>query len=412
MQSTTPPDLALGAATRRFAGRSIAVLAIGTLLVGAAAPTVFAAERTPAAATPHTHQAAGDNATVIAVAAAAAPAVVTIETTQGGTGTTQAPDTSPAPDASPDPFGGRNPFGGQDPFGGGFVQGSGSGVVIDSDGLILTNRHVVDGADTVTVLFADGSQKDGTVVGVDTYTDFALVKVDATGLPTVALGDSSGLKVGQLAVAIGSPLGRFPGTVSSGIVSGLDRSLDISDISNGAVRLRHLIQTDAAINPGNSGGALLDGDGRLIGINTAMAGNSQGLGFALPIDIAKPIVEQVRAGKPIARPWMGVAYQQIDAQLAKDQSLPVQAGAWVHADPSSGGTAGPVVGGSPAADAGIKDGDIITAIDGVTVDATHPLDLLLLTSEPGQAVTVTVLRDGASQDLQLTLGTRPADLGR
>jgi serine protease Do len=388
---------------RRFAGRSVAAIAVGSLLFGAIAPTVFAAEQVPGSTPAPVAQAAGDNETVINVAEQASPAVVTIEVSSGD---------PVAPDASADP-GTTDPFGQMDPFKllpeGGFIQGSGSGVIVDPDGLILTNRHVVDGADTVTVLLSDGRTLDGKVVGIDTYTDFALVRVDASDLPTVELGDSNALRVGQLAVAIGSPLGKYPGTVSAGIVSGLDRSIDVSDMTSGASRLRHLIQTDAAINPGNSGGALLDGDGKLIGINTAMAGSAQGIGFALPIAIAKPIVEQVRAGKEIARPWMGVSFMDIDAQLAKDEKLPVQAGAWIHAGDNAGSA---VVDGSPAADAGIKAEDIITALEGQTVDADHPLDLLLLTFEPGQAVTVTVLRDGAEQDLQMTLGTRPADLGQ
>ena len=400
---STTPDSALSEPVRRFAGRTVTAIAVGALLVGAIAPAVLAAERQPDASAPASLQATGDNETVIAVAEQASPAVVTLEVSA-------TPDTTAEIDPN-DPFNGQDPFGGQNPFGGfgPFVGGSGSGVVIDSDGLILTNRHVVDGADTVTVLFSDGRKLEGTVAGIDTYTDFALVKVDATDLPTVDLGSSSDLRVGQLAVAIGSPLGRFPGTVSSGIVSGLDRSIDVADMTTGGTRLRHLIQTDAAINPGNSGGPLLDGDGKLIGINTAVAGGAQGIGFALPVDIAKPIIEQVRAGVEIARPWMGVVFTDIDAGVAADNDLSVENGAWIHAAEGAGPA---VVDGSPAADAGIKAEDIIVAIDGQSIDRQHPLDLQLLTFEPGTTVTITVLRDGTEQDLELTLGTRPADLGR
>lgn len=393
MQPThSPVTSTVSEPTRRLATRSVTAIAVGALLVGAVAPSVLAADQVPAPTTPTTvSQAAGDNETVIAVAESASAAVVTIRI------------------ASEIAVGEENQFG---PFGempdGGFYQGTGSGVVIDPDGLIITNRHVVDGADRVVVLFSDGRELEGEVVGVDTYTDFALVDVEAEGLATVELGDSSQLRVGQLAVAIGSPLGRFPGTVSSGIVSGLDRSIDVASMGGGT-RLRHLIQTDAAINPGNSGGALLDGDGLLIGINTATAGNAQGIGFALPIDIAKPIVEQIRAGEELARPWMGVTFSDIDAGLAEDEDLPVENGAWISST-GRGGSA--VVEGSPADDAGVEEDDIIVAIDGQTVDADHPLDLLLLTYAPEQTITLTVLRDGAEQDLQLTLGSRPVDLGR
>ena len=390
-------DSALSEPVRRLAGRSVAVVAMGALLVGAVAPSVLAADQQPEAQAPAALQAAGDNETVVSVAERASPAVVTIEVTG---------------EVDSEDLGGNDPFGGQSPFGGGFgpfVGGSGSGVVIDADGLILTNRHVVDGAEAVTVLFSDGRELPGEVVGVDTYTDFALVKVDAEGLPTVELGDSSALRVGQLAVAIGSPLGRFPGTVSSGIVSGLDRNHALASKTPGATRQRHLIQTDAAINPGNSGGALLDGDGKLIGINTAMAGGSQGIGFALPIDIAKPIIEQVRAGEDIARPWMGVVFQDIDAGVAEEEDLPVTTGAWIHASEEAGPA---IVDGSPADEAGIEAEDIIVAIDGQSIDREHPLDLMLLTFEPEQTITITVLRDGTEQDIELTLGTRPVDLGR
>ena len=173
-------------------------------------------------------------------------------------------------------------------------------------------------------MLADGRTFDGTVAGIDTYTDLAFVKIDATGLPTAQLGDSSALQLGQLAVAMGDPLGQFPGSVTSGIVSGLDRTVVVSDqTGSNPNRLVHLIQTDAAINPGNSGGPLLDGDGKVIGIDTAEAGSAQGIGFAIPIDLAKPIITQVQAGKDIARPWIGIRYQPLDAQIAKDNKLSV-----------------------------------------------------------------------------------------
>jgi S1-C subfamily serine protease len=384
----TSPATSQADQLRRLTTRSVAAIAVGTLVVGALAPSVLATEAAPEAPAAAAAQAAGDNETIISVAETVAPAVVTIEV-----------DTDADP-AGTDPFGqGFNPF----------VQGSGSGVIVDASGLILTNRHVVSDADEVTVVLADGDRLDGTVEGVDTYTDLALVRVEATDLPAAALGDSSALRIGQLAVAIGNPLGRYAGSVTSGIVSGLERSITVGDFTRGASTLRHLIQIDAAINPGNSGGALVDGDGMLIGINTAMDGGANGIGFAIPIDLAKPIIDQVLAGEEIARPWLGITYQDIDAQLAEDEELGATAGAWIHADQEG---ADAVLEDSPAAEAGIEDGDIVVAIEGQTIDAAHPLDLVLLGYAPDDTVTVTVLRDSGEQDLQVTLGTRPSDLGR
>jgi S1-C subfamily serine protease len=247
---------------------------------------------------------------------------------------------------------------------------------------------------------------DGEVIGVDTLTDFALVQVDSDELPAVTLGESSDLRVGQLAISIGNPLGRFPSSAAVGIVSGLDRSINVFGNSRSGDRLNHLIQTDAAINSGNSGGALFDGDGELIGITTAEAGLNDGIGFALPIDLAKPIIDQALAGEAISRPYVGVIYTEIDAQLAEEESLPVATGAWISAMSDQD----PVVAGSPADEAGLQAGDIITAVDGLEVDRTNPLDLQVLRFAPGDAVTLDVLRDGETISLEATLGTRPADL--
>ena len=349
--------------------------------VNAAAVTSPSATFNPAAVS-------NQESSTIQIAATVAPAVVTIQV--GGT-----------------PAANNSPLGGQ---GGGQVSGTGSGVLISSDGWILTNHHVVSTAKTVTVILSDGRQFDGTVKGVDTLTDFAIVKVDATGLPAATLGDSAGVQVGQTAIAIGSPLGEFPGSVTEGIVSGLDRSISVADAATQlGSALRHLIQTDAAINPGNSGGALLNSQGQVIGINTAEASQAQSIGFALPIDLAKPIIAQAEAGQTITRPWIGILYRDLDAQVAKDNNLSVNQGAWIHKVQGSNTPA--IVAGSPAETAGLKDGDIITALDTQTIDATHPLDLLLLGKQPGDKVTLTVLRGSSTTQIDLTLGTRPASLG-
>ena len=336
-----------------------------------------------------TFAAQGDDEVRINVVDSTSPSVVTIQVTTGGQATSTDGTGLNGGTTTPE------------------MSGSGSGVIIDPSGLILTNRHVAGDATKVTVILKDGRSYDGQTVGVDTLTDFAFVKIDATDLPAATLGDSSNLRVGQLAIAMGNPLGDFPGTITSGIVSGLDREISVSDqMTGGQETLRHLIQTDAAITPGNSGGPLVDGDGNVIGIDTAASGNATGIGFALPIDLAKPIIEQVLAGKDIERPWIGIRYTDLDAQIAADNSLSVQTGAWIHVDQQSGVVA--VVAGSPAKDAGLQDGDIISALDGQTVDRQHPLDLLLLQHNPGDTVTLSVLRDGATISVDLTLGTRPA----
>ena len=203
--------------------------------------------------------------------------------------------------------------------------GVGSGVIFDSNGWILTNHHVVEGGEKFDVELKDGRVLPGSVYGIDTLTDLAIVKVDATGLPTAAIGESDALKVGQLVIAIGSPLGTYSNSVTSGIVSAKGRSIT----TDNGEQLTNLIQTDAAINPGNSGGPLLDAGGNVIGINTAIAPNSNGIGFAIPIDIARPIMDQAVAGEPLSRPYMGIHFVSITRQIADEQNLPVNVGALV-----------------------------------------------------------------------------------
>ena len=291
----------------------------------------------------------------------------------------------------------------QDPFGTIPSSGVGSGFIYDANGWILTNRHVIADADTLKVELKDGRRFDGKVYGIDTLTDLAVVKVDATGLPVAPLGKSDGLKIGQLVVAIGSPLGTYSFSVTSGIVSGKGRDIQVDS----GTRINNLIQTDAAINPGNSGGPLADASGAVVGINTAVATDSSGIGFAIPIDIARPIMDQAVKGEELSRPWIGIRFQNIDLQVQKDRGLSVDRGALVNND---GGTGPAVVDGSPAAQAGIADGDIIQAINGIAIDQEHPLDALLVQFEPGSTVTLDVLRDGAVVKVEVALGTRPSNL--
>ncbi len=284
--------------------------------------------------------------------------------------------------------------------------GVGSGVIFDANGWILTNRHVVSGSDKITVALKDGRTFTGTIYGIDTLTDLAIVKVEGSGLPVAPMGDSSALQVGQLAIAIGSPLGTYTNSVTSGIVSALGRSITIGTLS-----LTNLIQTDASINPGNSGGPLVDGKGTVIGIDTATASGAQGIGFAIPIDIAKPLLQQALAGEKLARPWIGIRYQAITPALVKQKSLTVDHGALVGAGQDGTGATLPAISpDSPASKAGIKDGDIVTSIEGMTIDTEHPLDSIITRFAPGRTVTIEVLRGGSTVKLQVTLGTRPADL--
>ena len=364
----------------------------------------------------------GAQADVPAIVKAVSPAVVTI-TAEGATET--------------DPSTGQTGTG----------TAIGSGVIFDANGLILTNHHVVAGDPSkLTVTLKDGRSFDAKVYGIDTLTDLAIVKVDATGLPTAPIGDSSTIQVGQQAIAIGSPLGQFTDSVTSGIISAIGRSIPVD---SGTV-LDNLIQTDTPINPGNSGGPLLDPSGAVIGINTAVAGGSQGIGFAIPINIARPLLQQASAGQKLARPWLGIRFEMITPDLKAQANLPVDNGAWIpsadalaglgngstgqqpvdpnnpnfdpnnpnfdpfNQDPNAQGQPGggaaqdSVVAGGPADKAGLKAGDIITAVDGTALDGAHPLDLVMSQHAPGDTVTLDVLRGGQTVKVSVTLGTRPA----
>jgi S1-C subfamily serine protease len=321
-----------------------------------------------------------ENSATIAVAAAVSPAVVRITVT----GNTNNGDLGVIPST-----------------------GVGSGVIYNSNGWILTNKHVVEGGDKFDVELKDGRVLAGTVYGIDTLTDLAIVKVEGKDLPTAAIGESDALKVGQLVVAIGSPLGTYSNSVTSGIVSATGRSIT----TEGSTKpLNNLIQTDAAINPGNSGGPLLDADGNVIGINTAIASGSNGIGFAIPIDIARPIMAQAVAGQELSRPYMGISFVTINRAFADEHKLSVNQGAYVGGIDGSGNTTDGIVSGQPADKAGIQDGDIITKVGDKTIDSEHPLDSVLSQFSPSQTIPVELLRDGKTVTVQVTLGTRPDNL--
>ncbi len=280
--------------------------------------------------------------------------------------------------------------------------GGGSGFIVAPNGLILTNKHVVaDTAASYTVLTNDGKRYDAKVLARDPVQDLAIVKIQADGLPTVKLGDSDSIRLGQSTVAIGNALGEFRNTVSSGIVSGLSRAIDAG---GGATteRLDGLIQTDAAINPGNSGGPLLNLRGEVIGIDTAIAEGAQNIGFAIPINAAKRDIESVKQTGTISVPFLGVRYILINQDLVDQEKLSVDHGALVR-----GNQDGPaVVPNSPAAKAGLQTADIILELNGEKISLDKSLASLIQKYKVGDTIQLKVLRAGKELKLAVTLGER------
>ena len=288
----------------------------------------------------------------------------------------------------------------------GGASGTGSGFIYAADGWIVTNRHVVEDAAELLVVLNDGRQFPGEVYGLDTLTDLAIVKIGATDLPTASIGSSSNLEPGQVAIAIGNPLG-YENTVTTGVVSGLGRQIRASDAAQtSSEQLNNLIQTDAAINPGNSGGPLVNSAGQVIGVNTAVSQSGQGLDFAIPIDVAKPIMQQALDGEDLVRPWIGVYYVPIDPGLAATEDLGVDSGALIGTADGSGQAVFP---GSPAEAAGLQSGDIIVAVDGEQLTADTDLPTLILPHAPGDTITLRVLRDNSAREVEVTLGELPDD---
>jgi serine protease Do len=389
-------DRATAKRPRRFTG----VMMMGALIAGSAAagslatshapaPVVFAA---PAAGAPVSHM-EGSYADVVAKVA---PAVVTVRSQR----MVKVADT--------DPFGGQDPF--EEFFGRQFGQRGrrapqapqqrregalGSGVVVTADGYILTNNHVVEGSRQVEVELTDGRSFKATVVGADAPSDLAVLKVDARGLQTLPLGDSDQARVGDVALAVGNPLGVGQ-TVTMGIVSAKGRATG----GSGDGSFEDFIQTDAPINQGNSGGALVNTRGELIGINSQIlspSGGNIGIGFAIPSNMAKNVMEQLVSGGAVHRGMLGVTVQGINSDLAASLGLSEVKGALVSA----------VSEGSPAEKAGVKRGDVITQLDGQPVQDSNSLRNHVSRLKPGSTVNLTLVRDGEHRQVSVKLAELP-----
>lgn len=277
-------------------------------------------------------------------------------------------------------------------WGGGVTEqeGGGSGFIITSDGYIVTNSHVIEGANSIRVVLSSGDEYDATVVGQDAKSDLAVIKINATGLPVAELGKSSELKVGELAVAIGNPLGlEFQGSVTAGVISALNRTMNVDG------RQYTLVQTDAAINPGNSGGPLVNNYGQIIGINTVKISttDTEGMGFAIPVDVAVPIIEElIDNGYVSGRPQIGVGVREITSDMSTYYNMPV--GLYVVSVSQNSG----------AEKAGILIGDVIVKADGKTVSTMDELNDIRDTHKAGENMELTIVRSGKTMSVKVTLG--------
>jgi serine protease Do len=274
-------------------------------------------------------------------------------------------------------------------------RGLGSGVIVDPDGYILTNNHVISGADELSVLLEDGNRVEATVVGSDPRTDLAVLKIDAKNLPALSFGNSDGLRIGEWVMAVGSPFSEnLQATVTSGIVSALGRSgMQLNDYEN-------FIQTDAAINPGNSGGALVNLEGELVGINSAIAsrtGGSNGIGFAIPANMARDVMNDLIQNGKVTRGWLGVTIQDVNDDLAAAMDLKVTDGVFISS----------VVPDGPAADAGLQAEDVITSFGGKPVRDSKALRFAVAGADPGTRSEVDVIREGRDRTFTVKLGEYP-----
>ncbi|EKE03819.1 MAG: hypothetical protein ACD_20C00148G0019 [uncultured bacterium] len=271
------------------------------------------------------------------------------------------------------------------------VTGNASGTVISSDGFILTNYHVIEDVRSIKVTTKEGKEFLAKVVGKDKFSDLAVIKIDAKGLQPAKLGNSTAIRPGDWAVAIGSPLG-FSNTVTLGIISAVSREVPISNVD--------FIQTDAAINPGNSGGPLVNINGEVVGINTAIAGRAQGIGFAIPVNIAREISSQLIAGKTIPRPWVGLAMSPLNPELAKSLGV---------APNTKGIVVSEILPNSPADKGGLEQGDIIQRIDGKLVTEPKELQTTVRSKPIGSTISFQVLREGKMIGKSVTIAQWPEE---
>jgi len=362
-------------------GLGIVVLLLVAAIVAGATAGYFAGTRAPhvisglvSGSLPHGNVTVAESLAMIDAVKKVGPATVTITALQGANGATPA------------------------------AEALGTGIIFDSDGHILTNDHVVAQGDTFTVLFAQGGTPvQAKLTGRDQLDDLAVLKVDGKVPGVAEFGSSTDLQPGQQVLAIGSALGDFRNTVTAGVISALHRTL------GGTSEMDDMLQTDAAINHGNSGGPLVNVSGQVIGVNTAIAGtdpasgaSAQGIGFAIPSNKARDIALQILAHGNVQHPFIGITYRAIDGQVQAAQHLPVDHGALVSK----------VTSGSPADKAGIKDGDIVVAIDGQNIDPDNTLFSRLSKHRPGDKVKLSLVRSGTNGNLtvEVTLGQRPSNV--
>ncbi|MEI6308209.1 MAG: trypsin-like peptidase domain-containing protein [bacterium] len=295
---------------------------------------------------------------------------------------------------SADPFGFPDFYSPQEPLP---QEGQGSGVIVDgAAGTILTNYHVVQNALEIKVTLPDGRSFSGSVLGSDILADIAVIRIDATGLPQAMLADTTNLRVGSWAIAIGNPYG-YENTVTVGVVSALGRTISSPETGR---PLQDLIQTDAAINPGNSGGALINIRGEVIGINTAILSSAQGIGFAVDINTAKSILSDILQYGHAIKPWIGITYSKVTEEMAASLKLPDTAGVIIQE----------VVANSPASKVGLRQNDVIRAIDGTPITKMENLRQIVQQKQVGDPITLTVFRGGQTLTLSLILAEMPSEL--
>ncbi len=374
-----------------FVGASVMLIA-GALAGAAVVHAGHAPEAAGTAAAPPVREAAAMPTTFSPVVKSVMPAVVNISSKKIYKTSSRTP-------SEPDPFDMFRGFGFQPPIPRQpqRQEAEGSGVIVSADGYVLTNNHVVDGADQVTVTLSDKREMKAKVVGADAKTDIALLKLDATNLPFVKLGSSAGVEVGDIALAMGNPFGLGQ-TVTMGIISAVGRG------GMGIEEYEDFIQTDAAINPGNSGGALVDTKGELIGINTAIlsgSGGNQGVGFAVPIDMARQVMTQLKEKGSVTRAYLGVYFQELTPELSKALDVKANTGAVVTE----------VIPDGPAEKAGLQRDDVIVRLNGKPIDG-RTLRLMTGSQTPGTTIDLGVLRNGSEKTIAVNLGTMPAEPSR